>query len=79
MWQELRYAVRALRRNPGFTLVVVATFALGIGMNAVVFSVANAVLFRALPYPQADRLAWLANFACPSVSRPAPAAIKALR
>jgi predicted permease len=62
MLQDVRYAARALRRNPGFTLVVVATFALGIGMNAAVFSVANAVLFRALPYPDADRLAWLTNF-----------------
>jgi putative ABC transport system permease protein len=62
MWQDVRYAARALRRHPGFTLVVVSTFALGIGMNATVFSVANAVLFRALPYPEADRLAWLTNF-----------------
>src|SRR6266851_8181146 len=62
MLQDVRYAARALRRNPGFTVVVVATFALGIGMNTAVFSVANAVLFRALPYPDADRLAWLTNF-----------------
>ncbi len=58
----MRYAARALRRNPGFTVVVMATFALGIGMNTAVFSVANAVLFRALPYPDADRLAWMTNF-----------------
>jgi putative ABC transport system permease protein len=62
MLQEVRYAARALRRNPGFTLVVVVTFAVGIGMNTVVFSVANTVLFRALPYPDADRLAWMTNF-----------------
>jgi putative ABC transport system permease protein len=62
MLQNLRYTARALRRNPGFALVVVATFALGIGMNTAVFGVANAVLFRALPYPHSDRLVWLANF-----------------
>jgi putative ABC transport system permease protein len=62
MLQDLHYAARALRRNPGFTMAVVATFALGIGMNTAVFSVANAVLFRALPYPDADRLAWMTNF-----------------
>lgn len=62
MLQDLRYAARALRRTPGFTLVVVATFALGIGMNTAVFSVANAVLFRALPYPDSGRLAWMTNF-----------------
>src|ERR1700687_916204 len=61
MLQDMRYAARALRRNPGFTVVVMATFALGIGMNTAVFSVANAVLFRALPYPDADRLAWMTN------------------
>ncbi len=58
---DLRYALRALRRNPGFAAVVIATFALGIGMNTAVFSVANAVLFRTLPYPGADRLAWMTN------------------
>ena len=57
MLQDVRYAVRALHRNPSFTLVVVATFALGIGMNTAVFSVANAVMFRALPYPM--QTGWL--------------------
>jgi putative ABC transport system permease protein len=62
MLQDLRYAWRALRRNPVFVSVVVATFGLAVGMNTAVFGVANAVLFRALPYPDAGRLAWLTNF-----------------
>src|SRR5882724_7891369 len=62
MLQDLHYAARALRRNPGFTVVVMATFALGIGMNSAVFSVANAVLFRPVPYRDADRLIWMTNF-----------------
>ncbi|HTS29230.1 MAG TPA: ABC transporter permease [Bryobacteraceae bacterium] len=63
MLQDLRYASRALRRNPGFTLAVLATFALGIGMNTAVFSVADALLFRTLPYPDAERLVWMTDFA----------------
>ena len=50
-----------LRRNPGFTTVVILTLALGIGMNTAVFSVLNAVLLRSLADPDAERLVWLAN------------------
>ena len=54
--EDLRYAARTLGRNPGFTLVIVFILALGIGANTVVFSVVDAVLFRPLPFPAADRL-----------------------
>jgi predicted permease len=58
---DLRYAVRGLRRSPGFTLAAVLSLAIGIGANTAIFSVANALLFRPLPYRNADRLAILWN------------------
>ena len=54
--KDIRYGARMLRANPGFTLVVVLSLAVGIGANSAIFSVTNAVLFRTLPVPEPDHL-----------------------
>jgi putative ABC transport system permease protein len=54
--QDVRYAVRGFRRNPTFSLTVVLTLMLGIGSTTAVFSVVDRILFRSLPYGDADRL-----------------------
>ncbi len=56
IWYDLRFAVRRLLREPGFTLAAILTLALGVGANVAVFTVVEAVLLRPLPYPDGDRL-----------------------
>ncbi len=60
-FQDLRYALRSFSQRMGFTAVVVVTLALGIGSNVAIFSVANAVLFRPLPYRDPERLVLVWN------------------
>ena len=59
--QDARYALRGLRRNPGFGAVALLTIMLGIGMNTAVFSVVSTALVKPLPYPDSGRILWLAN------------------
>ncbi len=59
--QDLRFAARQLRKNPGFALTTILTLALGIGATTAIFSLVNAVLLRPLPFPEQERLVWVNN------------------
>jgi predicted permease len=54
--RDARYAMRQLRRNPGFTLTVIFTLALAVGANTAIFSIVNALMLRSLPYPHPERM-----------------------
>ncbi len=64
LWQDIRYALRTLRRTPGFAAITAISLALGIGANTAIFSLLDALLFRELPVPQPRQLVQLSPIYC---------------
>src|SRR5581483_5764857 len=75
IFQDLRYASRQLRKNPGFTAVTVLTLALGIGVNAAMFAVIDGVLLRPFPFPKPNQVVEMSEA---SVAEGGPSNISAL-
>src|SRR5690348_6309396 len=75
MFQDLRYAFRQLRKNPGFAAVTVLTLALGIGVNAAMFAVIDGVLLRPFPFPKPHQVVEMSEA---SVTSGGPSNISAL-
>ena len=61
LWADVKYAIRQLAKNSGFAVAAILTLALGIGATTAMFSLVNAVLLRPLPFPEQDKLMWLAQ------------------
>jgi putative ABC transport system permease protein len=61
LWQDIKFAFRTLGRNPGFTAVAILTLSLGLGANASVFTLANAVLYKNLPFANSERILYISS------------------